>query len=245
MRRQPVRVLVAVAVTACTVGGLAACSDLGETTFEDEAKVSQKVSSIRLDSANGGVRIEASAETSTVSVHREINYRGDKPDGVSFRVENGVLTLSGCGEKCGVNYEVKVPAGLPVAGGTTNGGLTLSGVGAVDVHTSNGAIAVNGATGPVKLRTSNGDVKVKGAKGGGIDTQTTNGAVTIQTATAQNIKARTTSGGLTVTVPPAKYRISAEASNGDKDVAFRNDPSGTYRLDLSTTNGSLTVKSAG
>ncbi len=85
----------------------------------------------------------------------------------------------------------------------------------------------------------------KDAKGGDIDTQTSNGEVTIRTATPQNIKARTTNGSLTVTAPPASYQISASDSHGDKEVAFKNDPSGKYRLDLSTTNGDLTVESAG
>nr|WSZ12409.1 DUF4097 domain-containing protein [Streptomyces canus] len=245
MRRLQTRVLAALALAALTVGGLSACSDLDRKTFEDDAKVPQKITSIRLDSGDGGVKVDASADISTTSVHRKVNYRGDKPSGTSFSVENGVLTLSGCGKKCGVEYVVKLPAGLPVTGGTSNGSLTMTDVGTVDVHTSNGEIAVNSATGPVKLRTSNGDVNVKDAKGGDIDTQTSNGEVTIQTATPQNIKARTTSGSLTITAPPAKYQISANDSHGDKKVAFKNDPSGKYRLDLSTTNGDLTVESAG
>ncbi|MEU6669268.1 DUF4097 family beta strand repeat-containing protein [Streptomyces sp. NPDC046727] len=206
--------------------------------------MSQTVTSIRVDNRNGDVKVDASAGASTVSVHRKVNYRGDKPSGTSFRVRNGVLMLSGCGRKCGVDYVVKVPAGLPVTGGTSNGNFTLTDVGTVDVHTSNGEIAVTDATGPVKLRTSNGDVDVKNVKGGGIDAQTSNSEVTIQTATAQNIEARTTNGNLTVTAPSAKYQISADHSNGDKHVAFKNDPSGKYHLDLSTTNGDLTVKSA-
>lgn len=245
MRRPHTRVLAAAALAALTVSGLSACSALGrEKTFEDDAKVSRKVTSIRLDNGNGDVRVDASSGAPTVSVHRKVNYRGDKPDGTSFRVDNGVLTLSGCGKDCGVDYVVKIPAGLPVTGGTSNGGLTLTDVGTVDVHTTNGQIAVADARGPVKLRTSNGDVDVKDVKGGGIDTQTSNGEVTIRTATPQNIKARTTSGSLTVTAPAAKYRISANDAHGDKNVAFKNDPSGKYRLDLSTTNGDLTVKSA-
>lgn len=243
MRRA--RFLPAVALAALTVGGLSACSVLDQKTFEDDAKVSQKVTSIHLDSGNGGVKVETSADASTISVHRKVNYHGDKPTGTSFHVENGVLTLAGCGHECGVDYDVKVPAGLPVTGGTSNGDLRLNGVGRVDVHTSNGEIAVNGATGPVKLRTSNGDVHVRDVKGGGIDTRTSNGGVTIRTATPQDIKARTSSGSLTVTVPPAKYRISADNTNGDKKLAFKDDPSGRYLLDLSTTNGDLTVESAG
>ncbi|MFE9450754.1 DUF4097 domain-containing protein [Streptomyces sp. NPDC006739] len=245
MRRLQTHALAVAASAALAVGGLSACSALGQKTFEDDSALSQKVTSIHLDSKDGGVKVEASANTSKVLVHRKVDYRGDKPSGTSFHVENGVLTLLGCGKDCGIEYDVKVPAGLPVTGGTSNGDLTLDDVGTVNVHTTNGEIAVNGASGPVKLRTSNGEVRVKGVKGGGIDTQTSNGAVTIETATPQNIKGRTTNGSLTVTAPAAKYQITADTSSGSKKVAFENDPSGTYRLDLSTTNGDLTVKSAG
>lgn len=244
MRRTQTRLLTTVATAALALGGLSACSALDRKTFEDDAQVPQKITSIRLDNGNGEVEVDASAGTSTTSVHRKVSYRGDKPGGTSFSVENGVLTLSGCGDTCGIDYVVKVPAGLPVTGDTSDGNLTLRQVGAVDVHTSNGDISVAKATGPVKLRTSNGDVDVEDAQGGDIDTQTSNGEVTIRTAAPQNIKARTTSGNLTVTTPPADYRISASDSHGNKQVAFENDPSGKYRLDLSTTNGDLTVESA-
>ncbi|MEU5087734.1 DUF4097 family beta strand repeat-containing protein [Streptomyces sp. NPDC021356] len=232
-------------MAATAAGGLSACSVIEQKSFEDDAEVSQKVTSVRLDNSDGTVEVGTSADASAVSVHRKVSYRGDKPGGTSVRVDNGVLTLSGCGKNCGIDYAVTVPAGLPVSGGTSNGGLTLTGVGAVDVHTSNGRITVDGARGPVKLRTSNGGVRVKDVKGGGIDTQTSNGEVSIETATPQNIKARTTNGGLDVTAPTAKYQVSADSSNGHRKVAFENDPSGTYRLDLSTTNGDLTVKRAG
>ncbi|WP_327231320.1 DUF4097 family beta strand repeat-containing protein [Streptomyces murinus] len=242
MRRA--RFLAAVALAALAVGGLSACQVLDHKTFQDDATVSQKVTSIHLDSGNGGVKVRTSADAATISVHRKVNYSGDKPTGTSFHVDQGVLTLAGCGHSCGVDYDVTVPAALPVTGGTSNGGLTLNGVGAVDVHTSNGEIAVTGATGAVKLRTSNGEVTVKNAKGG-VDAQTSNGGVTIQAATPQDVRAHTSSGDLTVTMPPAGYRISADNTNGDKKVAFKDDPAGRYRLDLSTTNGALTVRSAG
>ncbi|MEU6284238.1 DUF4097 family beta strand repeat-containing protein [Streptomyces sp. NPDC047028] len=244
MQRAQVRVLSAVALAALTLAGTAACSVLDQKTLEDDAKVSQRITSIRLDSRDGGVEVDASADTTAVSVHRRVSYHGDKPDGTSFHVEDGVLVLSGCGGKCGVDYVVKAPAGLAVTGGTSNGGLALSGVGKVDVHTSNGEIRVTDAAGPVRLRTSNGGVHVEGARGGGVDAQTSNGEVTIRTATPQNVKARTSSGSLTVTVPPAAYRVSADNTNGDKKVSVKDDPSGRYRLDLSTTNGDLTVRPA-
>jgi len=244
MQRAQARVLSAVALAALTVAGAAACSVLDQKSFEDDAKLSQKITSIRLDSRDGGVEVDASAGRAAVSVHREVNYHGDKPDDTSFHVEDGVLVLAGCGKNCGVDYVVKVPAGLPVTGGTSNGQVVLSGVGKVDVHTSNGEIRVTGAAGPVRLRTSNGGVHVEGARGGGVDAQTSNGDVTIRTASPQDVRARTTSGGLSVTVPPAAYRVSADSTNGDRNVSVKDDPSGKYRLDLSTTNGNLTVKAA-
>ncbi|MFF2651664.1 DUF4097 domain-containing protein [Streptomyces sp. NPDC058045] len=245
MRRLPTRLLAAAVLLPLAAGGLSACSVLEQKVFEDDAEVPRKVTAIRVDSGNGGVRVDASADVRTPSVHREVKYRGDKPGGTSFRVEHGVLTLSGCGRNCGVDYVVKVPAGLPVTGGTSNGGLTLNDVGKVDVHTSNGRIKVSKSRGPVKLRTSNGDIEIENAEHGDIDAQTSNGQVTLGTATPQNIKAHSSNGDITVTAPPAEYRISAHATSGGKKLAFGNNPSGRYRLDLSTSNGDLVVRSAG
>nr|BFD87591.1 hypothetical protein StreXyl84_69920 [Streptomyces sp. Xyl84] len=244
MRRRPAHAVTVVALAALAAGGLCACSAIGQKSFEDDAQVPQKVTSVRLDNSDGGVKVGTSAGVSTVTVHRRVSYRGDKPKGTSVRVVDGVLTLSGCGSHCGIDYVVTVPAALPVSGGTSNGGLTLTGMSAVDVHTSNGRITVDGASGPVKLLTSNGEVRVKGTRGG-VDARTSNGGVTIETATPQNIRARTTNGSLSVTAPPAKYQVRADSSHGERKVAFANDPSATYRLDLSTTNGDLTVKQAG
>ncbi|MFJ6669313.1 DUF4097 family beta strand repeat-containing protein [Streptomyces sp. NPDC091383] len=242
MRRA--RFLAAVALAALTVGGLSACSVADQKTFKDDAEVSQKVTSIRLDSGNGNVRTRTSADASAISVHRKVFYRGDKPTGTSFHVDHGVLTLAGCGHRCSVDYDVTVPAALPVTGGTSNGDLVLNGVGAVDVHTSNGDVVVNGAAGAVELRSANGDVTVKNTKAG-IAAQTSNGDVTVQVPIPQNVRAHSSSGDLTLTLPSARYRISAATTNGDKKVAFRDDPSGRYTLDLTTTNGDLTVKRAG
>ncbi|MCS0605206.1 DUF4097 domain-containing protein [Streptomyces sp. LP11] len=243
MPRPQTRPLATMALAALALVGLSACSALDHETFQDDAKAPGKVTAIRIDNDNGGVRLETSAGVSTVSVHRRVHYRGDKPSGTSFSVHEGVLTLADCGKDCDVDYVVKAPAGLPVTGSTSDGDLELTGAGPVDVRTSNGEITVSGAKGPVKLRTTNGNIDVKDVKGG-IDARTSDGELTVRTATAQNIKARTTNGDLTVTAPPAPYRITASTSYGDKNVAFKNDPAGTYRLELATTSGDLTLRPA-
>jgi hypothetical protein len=240
MARVQQRILSGVAVAALAVGGVAACDAVRSKTAKDDTEVTQKVTAIRLDDKNGSVRVEGTAGSTAVSVHREVHYRGDRP-GATSRVEKGVLWLSGCGHNCGADYVVTVPAGLPVTGGTSNGAVTLKGVGAADVHTSNGKVTVAGATGAVKVRTSNGAVSIDGTRGG-VDAQSSNGSVTVRTPTPQDVRAHTSNGSLTVTAAPAAYRVSAKTSNAAKKVDLADDPAGTYRLDLSTSNGALTLR---
>ncbi|MFK4111750.1 hypothetical protein [Streptomyces sp. NPDC002176] len=59
-------------------------------------------------------------------MRREVDYRGDKPQGTTHRIENGVLILGGCGNRCSVNYTVDVPAGVPVSGEVSTGSVRLS-----------------------------------------------------------------------------------------------------------------------
>ncbi|WP_031516158.1 DUF4097 family beta strand repeat-containing protein [Streptomyces sp. NRRL F-5123] len=242
MARPQLRILTGAVVAALAVGGLAAC-DVGRSkTAQDDTGVREKVTAIRIDDSNGSVRVEGSAGVSAVSVHREVHYRGDKP-GATSHVDKGVLWLSGCGRHCGADYVVTVPAGLAVAGGTSNGAITLKGVGTADVHTSNGKITVTGATGALKVRTSNGAVSVEGTRGG-VDAQSSNGRITVTTPIPQDVRAHTSNASVTVTAAPAAYRISAKTSNGAKTVDLADDPSAAYRLDLSTSNGALTLRKA-
>ncbi|MFI0940610.1 hypothetical protein [Streptomyces sp. NPDC021020] len=239
-RRPQQRILVGAMVAATAVAGLAAC-DIGKSkTATDDTTVTQKVTSVRLDDSNGSVRVEGSAGVTTVSVHRVVRYHGDKP-GATSRVDKGVLWLSGCGHNCGADYVVTVPAGLAVAGGTSNGAITLKGVGTADVHTSNGKITVTGATGALKVRTSNGAISVDGTRGG-VDAQSSNGKITVTTPAPQDVRAHTSNASITVTAAPGAYRVSAKTSNADKNVGIADDPAGTYRLDLSTSNGTLTLR---
>ncbi len=78
MRRSHMRVSTAAALAACTIGGLSACSAVGRKTFEDDAEVPRRIASIRLDNRDGNVKVDSSADVSTISVHRRVHYRGDK-----------------------------------------------------------------------------------------------------------------------------------------------------------------------
>ncbi|GCD47116.1 lipoprotein [Streptomyces paromomycinus] len=245
--RRHLRVLAAVALAGVAVSGLGACGLTDRSTYEDDAKLSANIKSVRLDSGSGGLTLRGKKSLDTVSVHRELRYRGERPEKASHHVENGVLVLGGCGSNCSVHYTVVVPAGLPVTGETGSGAVNLSEVGAVRMTTSSGAVNLNGVSGAVDVRTSNGRIHGRGLRGNGVQARTSNGAVDLVTEIPQSVLAETSNGAISLTVPGGRhnrYRIAAETDNGHKSLNVPNDPAGTYRLDLTTANGAITVKEA-
>ncbi|MCZ2523295.1 DUF4097 family beta strand repeat-containing protein [Streptomyces sp. HB2AG] len=242
-------------------GGLGACGLLPGETFEDDAVVSEAITSVRLDNDSGRVELRGGKDLTEVSVHRSVDYRGDRPEGATHRVENGVLVLGDCGGSCSVSYTVDLPAGLPVSGGTSAGSITLSevgevavstgsgsitldGVGEVAVTTGSGSITLNGVTGPVDARTSNGRITGRGLEGGPVRVQTSNGAVDLTVSAPQDVRAHTSNGAVELTVPAGRYRVSASTSNGEKDIGVTDDPAGKHRIELVTSNGDITVRPA-
>ncbi len=237
--RRHVRFTGAAALAAAGALALGACGLVVGETFSDDATVAQKITAVRVDTSDGGVTVRGGTGGSTASVHRKVTYRGDRPQGPTYRVEGGTLVLGGCGEHCSVTYTVDLPGTVPVTGGTSTGALNLSKVAAVRVTTSNGAIDLDGVSGAVDVRTTDGAITGKGLAGTGIKAETSNGEVTLTATKPQDVRAKTSNGAVSVTVPDAPFRVSAQTSNGAKRIAVRNDPAGRYRLDLTTGNGEI------
>ncbi|MFA1546395.1 DUF4097 domain-containing protein [Actinomadura chokoriensis] len=234
----------ALAVAAVSVTALSACDVAFGSTFEDDASLKGKVTSVQLDDIGSG-RVTIRGGASVASLHRSVKYHGDKPAGPTHRIENGVLKLRGCGSRCSVRYTLDLPAGLPVSGNTSSGSIDLSRVGAVNVATSSGSVHLEDVAGPVKARTSNGRIEGSGLKGGGVDAQTSNGKIALTLATPQDVRAKTSNGEVTVTVPAGRYRVTTRTGNGDRKIGVPNDASAPHSLDLTTSNGDITAKQAG
>ncbi|OEU86639.1 hypothetical protein DB35_23425 [Streptomyces abyssalis] len=243
--RRHFRLLAAFAATGTALGTLGACGLVPGETFEDRAELSEKVDSVRLDSSSGAVRLRSKQTVTKTAVHRSIEYDGDKPAKRTYDVENGVLVLRGCGDDCSVSYTVDLPPRVSVSGGTSSGGISVSGAGKVDVTTNSGAVDLDDVDGTVEVRTTNGRINGRGLKGESIRAETSNGAIDLDLSTPQDVRAKTSNGAVSVTAPDGRYKVSARTSNGDKHIGLRDDPSGDHELDLTTTNGSITVKKAG
>jgi len=223
---------------------LAGCGGFTTSTFEDDATVTDRVAAVRIDLQAGGVELRGRAGATSISVHRKIEYRGSRPDGPTFRVDNGVLVLSGCGNNCAAQYTVEAPAGLAVTGQTAAGALALGQVGAVNVMTSSGDVTVDGTTGTVDVRTSNGTITGRGLRGSDLRAETSNGNVDLAPAVPQNVTASTSNGNITLRVPAAGYQVKTDTSLGRADVRIATNPAGPFRIDLSTDNGDIVVQPA-
>ncbi|MEV5379289.1 DUF4097 family beta strand repeat-containing protein [Streptomyces nondiastaticus] len=239
--RARLRLLTAVTTAALAASGVSACGMLRKS-FDDDTTVPQKITSVRLDTGSGGVTLRGKEGATTVSLHRYVEYGGDRPEGPTHRVENGVLVLGGCDDDCSVSYTVDLPAGIPVTGRTSSGAVSVSASGAVKVRTGSGAIDLDDVDGPVEVQAGSGAITGQGLKSGPVAAKTNSGAIDLTMSTAQDVRAEAGSGAVTLTTPDGRYRVTAESGSGGKDIAVRDDASGTHRLDLHTGSGAITVK---
>lgn len=228
-------------VAVGTLGALTGCGWLPGTTFEDDTSLTDEINSVRLDSGDGAVTLNGEKDAKKVSIHREIEYRDDKP-GATHKVEDGVLVLGGCGRHCSVNYTVDLPAGLPIEGKTSNGSIALSAMDTVKVKTTNGAIELKNITGDIDVTTNNGRVRGSGLTGDRVSVETSNGDVNLNAAEPRDVRAKTSNGSIDVAVPPARYDVSTDTSNGGEDIGVDTETGADRTLDLSTSNGDITVK---
>lgn len=233
------RLALVTVVSMCVLGG---CTSRTEPADSDE--VTLTVTSVRLNVDGGGsVSIEGKDEVEQATV--EVGYEGDEPSEDTYEVEDGLLTLNGCGPRCAANYEVTVPLDTPVTGRADNGAVELARVSGIDVTTDNGEVTLSRIeTGDVTVRSRNGTIHGVGLHSDDITAETENGEIEIQVATPQNIAARTVNGSIDLIVPEGSYRVFVETVNGPTDIGVENNPEGRYDLDLRTRNGAISVATA-
>lgn len=237
-----VRVAAAAAVTAMTVGGLAACNFIGPPQrFTDDFTVTEDIAAIELDDATGSVTVTGSEGATDITVERTVSYMGNRDIGETHDVDGDTLELGNCGRFCSVDYTIEAPMGLDVGGTAANGAIELTGVGEVDVRTSNGRIELEDVAGSVDAETSNGRIIGRDLNGDGVRVRTSNGGIELELGEAQDVEARTSNGAIELSVPDGTYRVTTETSNGSEDIGVDNDPDGEFELDLRTSNGSITV----
>lgn len=139
---------------------------------------------------------------------------------------------------------------------TSNGVLDIHDIaGGVEAHSSNGTITVQNIQGEVELVSSNGAVTLSNIDGP-LSAKSSNGKISVNSAVTGDWKCTTSNGKIVIELPAVNdAKITADTSNGslngnlpwDRDGDSHGTAllgSGTHSIDLSTSNGSVTVDTA-
>ncbi len=246
-----------------TVGGILAVGALGWGTYnvisllaheehtEHTSFAAADVTSVDIGNDNGSVSITAT-EGDTIEVTADVSNGWQSTD-VSSRVVGGVLEVrASCpvfvSIWCSVDYTIAMPADRP---------LTIDGSGSVHVRGMTGPVNLDGDDGTVELDDIAGDITVSNDNGrivgrrltsSTVDAQNTNGRIELSFLDPpQTVSARTENGRIEVVVPDTDvlYRVDLHTENGGTDNAVRTDPASDHVIDLSTRNGSITLRPPG
>jgi len=199
--------------------------------------------SIRVTAGQGaGIRVIArvQAQARSVGEAREIALEVEvvRADG---DIRSSGPRLSGRGRSWSVSYDITAPANTSLRLYSTNGGLTVEGIGGeLDLRTTNGGIRLGSVSGPVDAEATNGGVSatLEGRTAANpIELQTTNGGIqlTVPEGFSAQLEASTTNGGIDVDFPiTVRGRIGRTISSrlGDGGPLVR----------LRTTNGSISIR---
>ncbi len=246
-----------------TVGGILAVAALGWGTYtvisllaheehtEQASFAAADVSAVDIDNDNGTVTVTAN-DGDTVEVTADVSNGWQATD-VSSRVVDGVLELrASCplfvSIWCSVDYTIAMPADRP---------LTIDGSGSVNVRGMTGPVHVDSDDGNLELDDIAGDISVSNDNGRivgrrltspTVDARNTNGRIELSFLDPpQSVSARTENGRIEVVVPDTDvlYRVDLHTDNGSTDNAVRTDPESDHVIDLSSGNGSITVRPPG
>ncbi|MGA6163113.1 DUF4097 family beta strand repeat-containing protein [Amycolatopsis magusensis] len=213
--------LTGVAVSALALTGCASMTP--EDSFSDGTPVPEQITKVRFDVPAGEVKIRVE-KGAPVSLRREVHYRGDRP-GRSHRVDGDTLVLDKCGDDCSVDYDVVIPAALPVTGSLAAGDVTITGAGATDVRAAAGRVVLDQLAGPARVEASAGNVD-------------------IGLATAADTRVKASAGNVTVTVPQGAYRVRTEAKAGETHISVPTTADAPHALEVDASAGDVTVRTA-
>lgn len=206
---------------------------------------------LAVDVASGNVAIAPSPDQ-RVHVTRRDHLGIVRPES-SAEVRDGVVRLSGrCPagvfSSCSVDYEVQVPAGLPVSVHASAGDVRASDLaGRLDVTTSGGDVTLRRVSGELLVQTSAGDVTATGIASATVSARTSAGDVSLGFALApDSVTATTGAGDVSVLVPPGDaYRVSATTGVGTKRVALHTDSGAPRALTVGTGAGDVDLRYTG
>ena len=231
----------------------AASTEVWQRTYEGAA-----VSRIDLVNVNGtidvepsddgriGVDAEKSVRAATDQAARDLLARIEIVDQVTdgqlqIKTNMPKLTTFFGGGHTEVRYQLRVPPTTAVEVSTTNGRIRVHGVqGGVTASTINGGVSGADLGGGVKASTVNGeiDLELKTLATSGVSAETVNGHIEVRLpdAAGADLRARCVNGSIST------GELSVDASQKSRRVLEGRINGGGPRIDVSTTNGGISIR---
>jgi hypothetical protein len=232
----PLPTLLLVAATAVAATGCGVTGQMGDDTtrrIERETISIADVERVDVSTDNGRIDLVASpAATDVIEIEIVLEESRQGDADYSLEVVDGTLDLDGeCDgglfRQCSVVFVVTMPADL-----------------AADIETDNGAIVVDGMSGPIDIETDNGAVTGDDLESADVSVRTNNGRIRLVFDDAPStVEARTDNGAIDVLVPDdgTLYDVDADSDNGSVDVDVPTMTGAERTITADTDNGSIDV----
>jgi len=201
-----------VAVSAVLVVGAAAALLIATVASSHEREVrfavSGSLSGVSLDVGDADVEIAGGGRREVLEVRRTDRYAFGHDAVMTRTLTMGELRLrSRCPKAvphaCSSRYRLVVPDNVPV-----------------DVRATGGSVRLSGYRGSARVTTTSGDVDVSGFCGFSLQARAESGDIDTTAACApQQLVLRSTAGHVHASVPPGRYQVEAESTNGGERVS--------------------------
>ncbi len=217
-----------------------------------ETFVAAEVVSVDLRNENGSITIDAT-DGEEITVVADVT-NGWQSTRISSRIVGDQLVVRGScpafgSPWCSVDYTLRVPADRPLVVDASNGSVRLRGAsGPIDVDNDNGSIDLEDVSGDIRVSNDNGAITGRRLSAAVVTADTDNGSIELSFVDPPtSVSAQTSNGRIDVVVPDADvlYRVDLRSDNGSTDNFVRTDPSSEFVIDLSSTNGSVTLRPPG
>lgn len=240
-----------IVIGAVLAAGLVIVSILGWMGNLDRESSSQTftdVTELVFDLDNAPIEIVAGDGDTVVDMTISTGFGGSDVD---LAQTGGTLRLTqSCpgfflGWACSAEFEVSIPPGVSVSGGTSNGAIVLTGLDeSANVATSNGAVSLENVSGEITVRTSNGAIVGEGLRSMAVEATTSNGLIEmVFDAPPETVLLDTSNGAVNVILPSdaPPVNLSTDTSNGDIVTEVRTDPGAAITIQIETSNGDISV----
>jgi hypothetical protein len=242
---------IVIGVLLVIFGGVALLSWLSNSNREESTETYLDVTELVFDLENASIEVSAGGDETVVDMSVSTGFLAptvdlEQRDGVLRLVQDCPSIVFGWG--CQSSFEITVPPGTVLTGGTSNGAITLMGLdGPVNIFTSNGAVAMSDVSSDVDVRTSNGAISGSDMTSDALEANTSNGSIDMDFADAPSDLRLDTSNGRVEVVLPADsppFALSTSTSNGTVTTEIRTDPAASDTIEIETSNGDITVRYA-